>query len=544
MLTKLYVSCARLFCLLYLQWPPATPAKATFPAEPITINRISDEGFNHSQVVDTAAYLADEIGGRMTNSPAMRKAERWTQERFKSWGLKDVRTEPFDFGRGWWIEASHVRMVAPRPIELRAIPLAWTPATNGVLSAPIIVAPMANESDFADWKGKLAGKIVLVTWPAPPKDDGDAPFQRLNDADIAKLDKYQQPSFDPEQRKKRLERFRFRPNLDAFLAQEGALALVQMSRSEGRLVHGEGYGYRVGKTPKLPGIELAAEDYRKLTRLAKRGEVRLEMDNKVHFEDADHNAYNVFGEIPGDDPHAGYVMAGAHLDSWVAGDGAADNGAGSAVIMESARILARIGVHPKRTIRFALWAGEEEGLLGSAAYVEKHLAHRPPPTDPSELDLPPSFFGDNYPVQTLPGFAELTGYFNIDNGSGKIRGIYTEGNFAVVPLFREWLSPFASLGANTVVSEPTGGTDHVFLSRLGLPAFQFIQDPLDYETRVHHTDLDVFDHLRPADLRQASVVLATVLVAAANSDKPLPRKTLPTQPAVTDPFSYPDPAKK
>jgi carboxypeptidase Q len=542
-LTKLIVS-GSVMLLSAASLAAVTPPKASFPAETLTINRISDEGFNHSQVVDTAAYLADEIGGRMTNSPAMRKAERWTQEKFKSWGLKEVKTESFDFGRGWWIESSHVRMVVPRPIELRAIPLAWTPATHGALNAPIIVAPMANESDFADWKGKLAGKIVLVTWPAPPKDDGDAPFQRLNDADVAKLDRYEQPTFDPEQRKKRLERFRFRPNLDAFLAQEGALALVQMSRSEGRLVHGEGYGYRVGKTPKLPGIELAAEDYRKLTRLAKRGEVRLEIDSKVHFEDDDYNAYNVFGEIPGDDPRAGYVMAGAHLDSWVAGDGAADNGAGSAVIMEAARILASLGVHPKRTIRFALWAGEEEGLLGSASYVEKHLAHRPPPTDPNEIDLPPYFSGDNYPVQTLPGFADLVGYFNIDNGSGKIRGIYTEGNFAVVPIFREWLSPFNSLGAGAVVSEPTGGTDHVFLSRLGLPAFQFIQDPLDYETRVHHTDLDVFDHLRPLDLRQASVVLATVLMAAANSDKPLPRKALPTQPAVTDPFAYPDPAKK
>jgi hypothetical protein len=518
--------------------------KPTLLAETVTINRISDAGFNHSEVVDTAATLADEIGGRMTNSPAMRKAERWTQEKFKSWGLKDVRAEAFDFGRGWWIESSHVRMIAPRPLELRAIPLAWTPATNGVLSAPVIVAPMAAESDFAEWRGKLAGKIVLVTWPAPPKDDGEAPFQRLTDAEIARLDKYEQPTFDPAQRQKRIERYRFRPNLDAFLAQEGAVALIQMSRTEGRLVHGEGYGYRVGKTPKLPGIELAAEDYRKLARLAKRGEVRLEIDSRVHFEDADHNAYNVFADIPGDDPHSGYVMAGAHLDSWVAGDGAADNGAGSAVVMEAARILASIGVRAKRTIRFALWAGEEEGLLGSAAFVEKHLARRPLPADPAEADLPPSFLIDSYPVQTLPGFAELAAYFNIDNGSGKVRGIYAEGNFAVVPIFREWLSPFASLGASTVVSEPTGGTDHVFLSRLGLPAFEFIQDPLDYETRVHHTDLDTFDHLRPQDLRQAAVVLATLLVAAANSEKPLPHKTLPTQPAVTDPFQYPDPTKK
>src|SRR5271155_860131 len=191
----------------------AAAPKVAPTAETITINRIADVGFNHSEVVDTAAYLADEIGGRMTNSPAMRKAERWTQDRFKSWGLKDVRTEAFDFGRGWWIESSHVRMIAPRPLELRVIPLAWTPATNGVLSAPIIVAPMANESDFADWKGKLTGKIVLVTWPAPPKDDGEAPFQRLTDAEIAKLDKYEQPTFDPAARKKRIERYRFRPDM-------------------------------------------------------------------------------------------------------------------------------------------------------------------------------------------------------------------------------------------------------------------------------------------------------------------------------------------
>src|SRR5258708_29424620 len=182
-------------------------------------------------------------------------------------------------------------MLAARALELRAIPLDWTAAANGALSAASVVAAMANETDFADWKGKLAGKIVLVTWPAPPKDDGDAPFQRLTDADVAKLDKYEQPAFDPLQRKKRIERYRFRPNLDAFLAQEGALALVQMSRTEGRLVHGEGYGYRVGKTPKLPGIELGAEDYRKLTRLAKRGDVRLEISKLGPFGDADHSAY-------------------------------------------------------------------------------------------------------------------------------------------------------------------------------------------------------------------------------------------------------------
>ncbi len=508
-----------------------------------SIGRIADEGFHHSEVADTAEYLADQIGGRMTNSPAMRRAEQWTQEKFKGWGLKNVRTEGFDFGRGWWIESSRVRMLTPRTLELLGIPIAWTPATPGAVSADVVVAPMAADKDFENWKGKLKGKIVLVTWPAPPKDDGEAPFQRYSEGDISKLDKYQQQPFDPDARQLRIQRFRFRAHLDVFLAQEGAVAAVFMSRTEGRLVHGEGYGYRVGSTPKVPAIELAAEDYRKVARLAKLGEVKLEIDNRVHFEDADHNAYDIFAEIPGSEPKAGYVMAGAHLDSWVAADGAADNGAGSAVIMEAARIIASLNEKPKRTIRFALWAGEEQGLLGSAAYIEKHLARRPP-LPPEQADLPPAFLSDSFPIQTLPGFSELAAYFNIDNGSGRIRGIYTEGNLGVVPIFREWLAPFVSMGANAVVAEPTFGTDHVYMSQLGLPAFQFIQDPLDYESRVHHTDIDTYDHLRLEDLREASVVLASVLWDAAESDKPLPRKPLPTQPTAADPFAYPDPAKR
>jgi Zn-dependent M28 family amino/carboxypeptidase len=236
-------------------------------------------------------------------------------------------------------------------------------------------------------------------------------------------------------------------------------------------------------------------------------------------------------------------MAGAHLDSWVAGDGAADNGAGSAVIMEAARILASLGLQPQRTIRFALWAGEEQGLLGSGAYVAQHLVKRPPPKDTLLAELGPYFAGDTWPIEPLPGYQELAAYFNIDNGSGKVRGNYTEGNFAVVGTLRDWLAPFAGMDASSVVAAPTGGTDHVFLSRLGLPAFQFIQDPLDYGSRVHHTDLDTFDHLRPDDLRQAAVILATVLLDAANSEQPLGRKPLPTEPKATDPFKYAEPSK-
>jgi carboxypeptidase Q len=517
----------------------AAPAMAA-GVELGTINQISDQGFNHGEVADTLEYLSDQIGGRMTNSPAMRKAETWTQSQFRAWGLSNVRLQPFEFGRGWWIEASSVRMTAPRPIMLRAIPVAWTPPTAGPVSAPIVVAPLRSPRDFAAWRGKLRGKIVLTSLPTPARDETRAPFSRLADADLSKMNSYREPNSDPEAAARNAERRQFRTQLDTFLAEEGAVAWASMSRSDDGTVHGEGSGYQVGQTPKLSGVEIAAEDYRRLARLAKAGEVRLEIDSKVHFDDSSTKANNVLAEIAGADPKAGYVMAGAHLDSWVAGDGATDNGAGSAVVMEAARILAALHVKPKRTIRFALWAGEEEGLLGSWAYVDQYLAHRPP-ADPRFANLGPFYASDTYPITPLPGFNELQGYFNLDNGSGKIRGIYAEGNFAAAPILKDWLAPFASLGATTVVAEPTGSTDHVFMVKMGLPAFQFIQDPLDYESTTHHTNLDTFDHARPEDLRQAAVILATVLLDAADSDKPLPRNVLPTQPKMTDAFKYPDP---
>ncbi|RAK56807.1 M20/M25/M40 family metallo-hydrolase [Phenylobacterium deserti] len=509
------------------------------------VNRINDQAFNHSQVLQTAAHLTDGIGGRLTNSPAMRKAEAWTQGKFREWGLAHVHTEGFEFGRGWWIENSRVRMTAPRPIELRAIPVAWTPATNGPLAAPVIVAPMSRERDFAEWRGKLAGKIVLVTWPGPPKDATEPAFKRQTGEELTQNSAYRQPAHDPDELDRYLENRGFAAKLDAFLKAEGALAWGRMSYREGGLVHGAGYLHQVGATAALPGVEIAAEDYRRLARLAKLGPVTLEIDSKVHFDDSDTRAYNVFAEIPGRDPKAGYVMAGAHLDSWVAADGATDNAAGSAVVMEAARILKTLGVKPKRTIRFALWSGEEQGLLGSAAYVDRHLARRPPHSDPAKRAWTlPVVTQSTYPVTPLPGFKDMAGYFNLDNGSGKIRGVYTEGNMAAAPVLKEWLAPYATLGATTVSARPTGGTDHVYMARLGLPAYQFIQDGLDYSSTTHHSNVDTYDHLRPEDLKQASAVMAWMLLQAADADAPLPSNVLPTEPVPADPFAYPDPSKR
>jgi len=520
----------------------AGPALAADAVDRDMVNRIVDTGMNHGEVMNTIAYLSDRIGGRMTNSPQMRAAEAWTQGRFNAWGLSNVHPEGFEFGRGWSIDNVSVRMTSPRTLPLRAIPVAWTPATAGPLTAPIIVAPMRRDRDFDKWRGKLAGKIVLVTLPDDGSEPDKAPFHRYGDDELRKLDTFDQPNtIDDATADRRLQLRGFAVRLDAFLAAEGATAWVRMARADGGLLHGEGSGYRVGETPTLPGIEIAAEDYRRLARLAKTDAApALEIDSQVRFHDGDTKAYNIIADLAGRDPKAGYVMAGAHLDSWVAADGATDNAAGSAVVMEAARILASLGVKPRRTIRFALWSGEEEGLLGSLAYVQQHLATRPAETDLAKLAGGDRTWARRFPVTPQPGYGELAAYFNLDNGSGKIRGIYAEGNAAAAPIFREWLSPFAGMGAATVSNGRTGSTDHVYLQSIGLPGYQFIQDPLDYMNRTHHTNLDTIDHVKAADLRQAAVIMASFLWNAANRDTPLPKMPLPTKPNPTNPFAYPD----
>ncbi len=507
------------------------------------LNRIITEGLGQSQVMDHAFHLTDRIGGRLTNSPQMREAERWTQSRFREWGLSNVRAEPFQFGRGWSMGAHSARLAGTRPINLTAIPVAWTPGTNGVISAPIVVAPIDEESDFDRWKGKLQGRIVLLSLPGTGGEPTEPAFKRYTSEELSKLNTYPSSPYSPERINRSLKRDRtaFALKLDRFLQAEGARAWVRMSYREGDLVHGTGYTYKTGQTPGLPGFEMGAEDYRRLTRMARtQTPPTLELMSEVRFHDEDTNAYNIIAEIPGTGRTGEYVMAGAHLDSWVAADGAVDNAAGSAVVMEAARILRTLGVRPKRAIRFALWSGEEQGLLGSLAYVDRYLATRPPETDPERLQISDRTWRYRFPVTPKPGHRDLVAYFNIDNGSGKFRGIHAEGNVAAMPVFSEWLAPFASMGATTVSAGSTGGTDHVFMQSVGIPAYQFIQDPLDYGSRLHHTSIDTYDHLRPDDLRQAAVIMAAFLLNAANRPEPLPRMPIPTQPRVSDPFEYID----
>ena len=500
--------------------------------------RIIDEGMNRSQIMITASELIDRIGPRLTNSANLDRAESWAIAKLNAYGLSNVHREPFDFGRGWNLSNSSARMVEPRMVNMTVIPVAWTPGTEGVLRAPIVVAPLEKPEHFAAYRGKLAGKIVLISLPGTSDEPKDPTFQRFSDKELSDLDTYDLPKYDPDALDRRLKRLQLARKIDDFLKSEGAVAWVRKSRRDAKLVSGEGYTYLVGQSPSLPGFELAAEDYRRLTRLAKTGPAPvIELMSDARFDDSDHNANNIVADLPGSDPKAGYVMAGAHFDSWVAGDGASDNGAGSVVVMEAARILRQLGVRPKRTIRFALWEGEEQGLLGSRAYLEQHLISRPvaPATEPLA-----AYYGwaTRFPIIKKPGYDALKAYFNIDNGSGKVRGIYSEGNGAAVPMLKEWLEPFNNMGASTVVASKTTGTDHVYMQDVGLQGFQFIQDPLDYETRVHHSNIDTLDHMRADDLRQAAVILAGVLLEAANSDKELPRPPLPTQPLPTDPFKY------
>jgi carboxypeptidase Q len=511
---------------------------AAQPVDRVAINRIIDEGLNRSEVMETAAWLTDRIGGRLTNSPQMRAAERWTQQRFRDWGLSNVHAEGFEFGRGWSIVSHMSRMTAPRPLVLRSIPVAWTPPTQGTISAGIIVAPMTEVEHFARWRGQLRGKIVLVSRPTPGSEPTDPYFRRLTEDDLRQRNTYQQPNYSPVEIERNLARADFAERLDAFLVEEGAVAWVRIAYRDGGLVHGAGYSYQAGRSPRLPGVEMAAEDYRRLARLARTDAApTLELNNDVRYHDEDTQAYNIIAEIPGTDPRAGYVMAGAHLDSWVAADGAVDNAAGSSVVMEAARILRRLGVRPRRTIRFALWSGEEQGILGSLAYVERHLATRPPETNPAIQRLRPGAnWRNRWPLTELPGHRDLVAYFNLDNGSGRIRGIHAEGNVAAVPIFQEWLAPFASMGATQVATANTGGTDHVYMQAVGIPGYQFIQDPLDYGSRLHHTSIDSYDHIKAEDLRQASVIMASFLLNAANREEPLPRMPLPQRPRPTDPF--------
>lgn len=555
----------------------ATPlARAEEPVDWQAVNRIRNEGFHASQVMATARELTEVVGSRLTGSPGMRRANEWTRDRLVEWGLEGSRLEPWGpFGRGWSFDRVAVHLVEPFAMPLVALPEAWTPGTDGPVRGELLRVTLEDEEDLEQHRGKLAGKVLLLDAARALRDWGKPVVHRHDPEALEELRDFEIPAEEGAPwRERARKRWRFRKLLNAFLAAEGAVATIEVSTRDAGLVRVGGGGSREpDESPGVPGLVMAVDPYNRLVRLAEAAgavEVKeedgedqnenetgedpslkrpssasageggrlgqeesaipapvVEIDVVARFHDDDPMAYNTVADLPGTDLAHELVMVGAHLDSWHGGTGATDNAAGSAIVMEAVRILAAVGVEPRRTIRIALWSGEEQGLLGSRAYVAEHFASRPASEDPEELDLPEALRESRGPLDLKPAHEDFSAYFNIDNGGGRVRGIYTQENAAVVPIFRAWLEPFHDLGAKTVTLNNTGGTDHLPFDRVGLPGFQLIQDMRDYETLTHHTNADGFDHLSREDMIQASVVVASFLYHAAMRDEPLPRKPLP-----------------
>lgn len=514
-------------------------APALQAAEPVDydmVNRIREEGFRRSQVMKTLAHLTDEIGPRLTGSPQCKEANEWTRKQLAEWGLANAHLESYFFGRGWSFSRAAVHMTAPRATPLLALPKAWTPGTEGPVRGTAMRIDLASEKDFEPHKGKLAGKILFLDKLEEDEegDEEEKAFQRYSREDLDKIAEFELPGEPSPFRRRAVERYKLRKALNEFLSQEKVTATVEVSsRRNGILRLGGGGSSEPGENTGVPAVVMGYEHYAQILRLLEdERTVELEIDVTARFHDDDHNAYNTIAEIPGTDKDKKdqVVLVGAHLDSWHPGTGATDNGAGVAVMMEAMRILKALDVKPRRTIRIALWTGEEQGFHGSIAYVKQHLATRPESKDPEQLKLPERYREETWPLQLKPGHAKFSSYFNLDNGTGKIRGIYAEENASLKPIFDAWLEPFHDLGAETVTLNRTGATDHVPFDAIGLPGFQFVQDQIEYGTLTHHTNLDLFDRAQEDDLRQASVIVASFLYHAAMRDQPLPRKSLPQEP--------------
>jgi len=501
------------------------------------INKIRAEGMERSQIMDTLSWLTDVVGYRLTGSPNMKKANEWTKAKLAEWGLVNAALESWGpFGRGWSFDKVSVHVVEPTPFPLIAYPEAWTPGTKGPIVGEVVQVNIESEADFEKYKGKLKGRIVMTAPAREVKAWFNAPGERMSDEELLKMANDLPPAgqgrqMAPAQMQAMRARMVLAPKIAAFLLAEGALAQLKVARvGDGGTVFVQGGGSREKNgPPALPSLQLTAEHYNRITRILAKGvPVKVEIDIKASFHDEDLMAYNTVAEIPGTDKKDELVMLGGHLDSWHGGTGATDNAAGVSVAMEAVRILKALGVQPRRTIRIALWSGEEQGLLGSRAYVRQHFAERQPTPQQQqqrdEMGRMMASMNPLGPLVTKPDHEKFSVYFNLDNGTGKIRGVYLQGNEAVRPIFRAWLAPFHDLGAATLTLQNTGGTDHLAFDGVGLPGFQFIQDPVEYDTRTHHSNMDTYERLQADDMKQAAVIMAAFVYNAAMRDEKLPRK--------------------
>jgi len=512
---------------------PAVAAAADGDRENVDlqmVTRIRYEAFHNSKVMETLSELTDRVGPRLTGSPAMKKAAEWTRGQLTAWGLSNAHLESWPFGRSWSNEFISVRMTSPSTATVIAVPEGWSPGTQGVVRGKAIKVKLQTDEDLEKNKGKLAGMIVLNGDAREVKPHAEAEMRRYDPKALEELYNFIPPPPEPEM-EQLLKLLRFQRKLEQFLDAEKPLAIIQPS---GR---GDGGSVRTNFTPwrfqkevpqlRVPELIMAVEHYNRLARLLDRKlPVELELDVRNEFYEGA-MGYNVLAEIPGADRKDEVVMLGAHLDSTHAGTGATDDAAGVAVMMEAVRVLKVLGVKPRRTIRVALWDGEEQGLLGSRNYALEHLASMRAPAHPERSDVFPGDALEPGSFTPKPEHAKISAYFNVDNGTGMLRGVCLQENGAVRPIFEAWMEPLRDLGLTTLSMKNTRGTDHLSFDAVGIPGFQFIQDPIEYSTRTHHTNMDVYDRIQANDMMQAAVVVATFVYHAAMREQMLPRKPLP-----------------
>lgn len=533
------------------------PAPTPDPNNPIV--QIRDEGLNRSQVMNTLSYLSDVIGPRLTGSQNMKRANDWTQDQLTKWGLQNAHLESWGpFGRGWVLKDFSAEIIAPQTVPLIAYPKAWSPSVK-ITNGDVVYVDAKDENDLQRFKGTLRGKIVLTSLMREVKPHFEALGSRLSEKELLKL--ADAPDPNAPEAPKRVDN----PGIQAFIksrvfsakklkffSEEGAALLIDPSQGDSGVLFVDGASlphdldtsspiailrsfflpnvnsYSENAPPVVPQIVVSTEQYNRLVRMIQAGEkVQLKVNLETQFSMRDMVAYNTIADIPGSDKADELVMVGGHMDSWHSGTGATDNAAGVAVAMEAVRILQALKLKPRRTIRIALWSGEEQGLLGSQAYVAQHFGRPEESPDASFLRLIDGGTAKN--VTRGAEYDKLSAYYNLDNGTGRIRGVYLQGNEAVRPIFREWLMPFRDLGAATLTISNTGGTDHVPFDAIGLPGFQFIQDEIEYETLTHHSNLDVFDHIQGDDLKQAATIMAAFLYNTAMREEKLPRKPMPAK---------------
>jgi hypothetical protein len=530
--------------------PYAEVQPATESLDLAMYQRIRDEGLNHSHVMEFASALMDGIGPRLTGSPNLRKANEWTRDTLTKIGLENAHLEDWgEFGMGWQQLNTWARMVTPDTAVLIVQATPWSPATSGPVTGDVVFVSLQTEKDFDQYKGKLAGKVVLfgAMRDVPPVDK--ALFDRYSDKELEDIAAYPVSAgaagMSPEMQarlRERTERMRLIDKVAQFFYDEKVVAVIEPSR-DGR--NGGGSGgtifddnsaalssapYIADKRVKVPAVVAAIESYGRLYRLTQaHAPVSVEINVDTKFTGEHEHGFDTVAEIPGTDPklQEQVVMLGGHLDSWIAGTGATDNGAGTVVAMEAVRILKALDVKPRRTIRIALWTGEEQGIFGSKGYCAIHFGSAKRSTEPDQLPLPEFMRRVAGPLEVKPEQKLISGYFNVDNGTGKIRGVYTQGNAAIAPIFAQWIAPLKDLGVTTITNRNTGGTDHLSFDAVGIPGFQFIQDMLDYESRTHHSNEDVVERLQAADLKQIATVEAIFVYNAAQRDQMLPRKPLP-----------------